>query len=113
MLVHHIESKLYARQGKAVTNFALTLPAPQSDLAQELLKDPYNFDFLTLGSEAEERDLEKGLLEHIRKFLLELGLALRQEGPERLLITPAIGVMNTNKATTAMIIALTTLCSPL
>lgn len=73
VLVHHIESKLYARQGKAVTNFAQTLPAPQSDLAQQLLKDPYNFDFLTLGSEVEERDLEKGLLEHIRKFLLELG----------------------------------------
>ena len=73
VLVHHIESKLYARQGKAVTNFAHTLPAPQSDLAQQLLKDPYNFDFLMLGTEAEERDLEKGLLEHIRKFLLELG----------------------------------------
>ncbi|MCP9495922.1 MAG: DUF1016 domain-containing protein [Pyrinomonadaceae bacterium MAG19_C2-C3] len=55
-----IESNLYHRQGKATTNFARVLPAPQSDLAQQLLKDPFNFDFLTLGHEAHERDLEKG-----------------------------------------------------
>ena len=73
VLVHQVESKLYARQGKAVTNFDRALPAPQSDLANQLLKDPYNFDFLTLGRDAEERDLERGLLVHIRKFLLELG----------------------------------------
>ena len=73
VLVHQIESNLYNRQGKAVTNFERTLPAPQSDLARELLKDPYNFDFLTLGEEAHERDLEGGLLIHVRKFLLELG----------------------------------------
>lgn len=73
MLEHWIESDLYARQGKAVTNFKTTLPAPQSDLAQQLLKDPYNFDFLTLHTEAMERELEEGLLEHITRFLLELG----------------------------------------
>src|SRR5208337_4020076 len=64
---------LYSRQGKAITNFAATLPPPQSDLAQQTLKDPYLFDFLTLGDEAHERDLETGLLAHVQRFLLELG----------------------------------------
>jgi predicted nuclease of restriction endonuclease-like (RecB) superfamily len=73
VLVLRIESGLYRRQGKAVTNFHTTLPKPQSDLAQQLIKDPYNFDFLTLTSEAQERDLERGLLEHLRQFLIELG----------------------------------------
>jgi predicted nuclease of restriction endonuclease-like (RecB) superfamily len=73
MLVHWIESDLHARQGKAVTNFQKALPSPQSDLAQQLVKDPYNFDFLTLRSNARERELERGLLDHVRKFLLELG----------------------------------------
>jgi predicted nuclease of restriction endonuclease-like (RecB) superfamily len=68
-----IESNLYARQGKAVTNFAATLPPPQSDLAQQALKDPYLFDFLTLADDAHERDLEAGLVGHVQKFLLELG----------------------------------------
>jgi predicted nuclease of restriction endonuclease-like (RecB) superfamily len=62
VLVHQVESNLYARQGQALTNFERTLPPPQSDLAQELLKDPYHFDFLTLGRDAQERDLERGLL---------------------------------------------------
>jgi len=73
VLTHQIESRLYHRQGKAITNFAKTLPPAQSDLAQQLLKDPYNFDFLTLGEDAQERHLERGLLAHIREFLLELG----------------------------------------
>ncbi len=73
ILEMQIESGLYRRQGKAVTNFQATLPAPQSDLAQQLIKDPYNFDFLTLTNEAQERDLERGLLEHLRQFLIELG----------------------------------------
>ena len=73
VLVHQIESKLYERQGKAITNFERTLPAPQSDLARSLLKDPYVFDFLTLGPQAQERDLEQALLNHLRDFLLELG----------------------------------------
>lgn len=73
VLVHQIEGRLYERQGKAQTNFAQTLPPPQSDLAQQLLKDPYNFDFLTLDREAHERDLERGLLAHVRQFLLEMG----------------------------------------
>ena len=73
VLVHQIESGLYERQGKAITNFERTLPAPQSDLARSLIKDPYVFDFLTLGPQAQERDLERSLLEHLRDFLLELG----------------------------------------
>ena len=73
VLVHQIESNLYARMGKATTNFERVLPAPQSDLARQILKDPYNFEFLELHKDAEERDLERGLINHIRKFLLELG----------------------------------------
>lgn len=73
ILTVQIESNLYGREGMAVSNFAGTLPAPQSDLAQQALKDPYLFDFLTLHDEAIERDLESGLVDHIQKFLLELG----------------------------------------
>jgi predicted nuclease of restriction endonuclease-like (RecB) superfamily len=73
ILALQIETRLYHRQGKAITNFARTLPPLQSDLTQQLLKDPYNFDFLTLGDEAHERDLERGLLNHVKDFLLELG----------------------------------------
>jgi predicted nuclease of restriction endonuclease-like (RecB) superfamily len=69
-----IENQLYERQGAALTNFTQALPPPQSDLAQQILKDPYNFDFLSLGAAAQERDFENALLEHIRKFLLELGV---------------------------------------
>ena len=74
ILAHQIDSGLYQRQGQAITNFDATLPAPQSDLARQVLKDPYNFDFLSLGAEAHERDLERGLLVHLRDFLLELGV---------------------------------------
>ena len=74
VLVHQIEAGRLRRQGKAVANFDRTLPPPQSDLAQDITKDPYNFDFLTLGDDAHERDLERGLLEHLRQFLLELGV---------------------------------------
>jgi len=73
VLVHWIESDLYSRQGKAVTNFPATLPPAQSDLAAEVIKDPYSFDFLTLAPDAAERHLERALLDHIRQFLLELG----------------------------------------
>ncbi len=73
VLVYQIESGLYHRQGQAITNFDKTLVSPQSDLANQILKDSYNFDFLSLGEAAHERDLERGLLEHLRNFLLELG----------------------------------------
>lgn len=72
-LAAQIKSDLYARQGKATTNFATHLPAPQSALAQETLKDPYIFDFLTLEEPFRERELETGLVGYIEKFLLELG----------------------------------------
>lgn len=74
ILIHQIESRLYERQGAALTNFPQQLPPLQSDLARQVLKDPYNFDFLTLSEAAQERDLERGLLAHIREFLLELGV---------------------------------------
>lgn len=68
-----IESGLYRRQGKAVSNFSITLPKPQSDLAVQILKDPYSFDFLTLEKNVQELELEKQLIAHIQQFLLELG----------------------------------------
>lgn len=68
-----IETNLYARQGKAITNFEARLPNPQSDLAQQTLKDPYIFDFLTLAEPFNERELETALIKHLEKFLLELG----------------------------------------
>jgi predicted nuclease of restriction endonuclease-like (RecB) superfamily len=74
VLALQIESRLHERQGRALTNFAATLPAPQSDLAAQTLKDPYVFDFLTLDATARERELELGLLDHIQKFLVELGV---------------------------------------
>jgi predicted nuclease of restriction endonuclease-like (RecB) superfamily len=73
VLVHQIESGLYKREGNAVTNFKATLPAVQSDLAHQTLKDPYCFDFLTLRKEHDERELEDALVDHLTKFLLELG----------------------------------------
>lgn len=82
ILVHQIESGLHRRQGMATTNFSRTLPVPQSELAQQLLKDPYHFDFLTLGQDAVERDLERGLLEHVRQFLLELGIGFAFVGSQ-------------------------------
>ncbi len=80
VMVHHIERRLYHRQGAAITNFEATLPQPQSDLARELLKDPYKFDFLNLGDEYKEKDLESALVEHITKFLLELGAGFSYVG---------------------------------
>ncbi|MVN87617.1 DUF1016 family protein [Deinococcus sp. HMF7620] len=74
VLQHQIDSRLIDRQGQASTNFDRALPTAQSELAQQLLKDPYNFDFLSLHAQALERDLEKGLLDHLRDFMLELGV---------------------------------------
>ncbi len=73
MLEMWIESDLYKRQGKAITNFKQTLSIPQSDLAEQTLKDPYNFSFLALDKKHRESELEQGLMDHIQKFLLELG----------------------------------------
>ena len=82
VLVHQIESGLYKREGKAVTNFALTLPKPQSDLATQTLKDPYVFDFLTMTKDYDERDLENALVAHVRQFLLELGAGFAYMGKQ-------------------------------
>jgi predicted nuclease of restriction endonuclease-like (RecB) superfamily len=82
ILVHQIESALHQRQGRAVTNFDRALPSPQSDLAQQITKDPYKFDFLMLGTDSQERDLERGLLEHLRQFLLELGVGFAFVGSQ-------------------------------
>ena len=73
VLALQLKSNLYARAGKAVTNFARTLPAPQSDLAQQTLKDPYTFDFMAMTGPFNERDVERQLTQHITQFLLELG----------------------------------------
>ncbi|MEA1967312.1 MAG: PDDEXK nuclease domain-containing protein [Thermodesulfobacteriota bacterium] len=73
VLVMQIETRLLERQGMAVTNFEQRLPEPRSDLARESLKDPYRFDFLGLGDEAQEREIERALVRHVTEFLLELG----------------------------------------
>jgi predicted nuclease of restriction endonuclease-like (RecB) superfamily len=73
VLILQIESQLHKRQGNAITNFDTALPPSQSDLAKETLKNPYLFDFLSIGEEMQERELEKALMQHIKKFLLELG----------------------------------------
>jgi predicted nuclease of restriction endonuclease-like (RecB) superfamily len=73
VLVAQIQSRAHARQGAAITNFERRLPPLEAGLAQEILKDPYHFDFLGLGEEAHERDIEGALVRHITRFLLELG----------------------------------------
>ncbi|HMO32921.1 MAG TPA: PDDEXK nuclease domain-containing protein [Lacibacter sp.] len=73
ILTLQIEQDLYSRQGKAITNFHQTLPEKQALMAGQILKDPYNFSFLTLEAQAQELDVERQLTEHITKFLLELG----------------------------------------
>lgn len=74
VLIHQIESGLYKRKSKAITNFKKTLPLPQSDLAHQMLKDPYQFDFLTIDEDAREKELEDNLIRHLEQFLLELGI---------------------------------------
>ncbi|MBK7053108.1 MAG: DUF1016 family protein [Rhodoferax sp.] len=73
VLALQLKSNLYARAGKAVTNFTRTLPLPQSDLAQQTLKDPYTFDFMAMTAPYNELDVERQLTQHITQFLLELG----------------------------------------
>ena len=73
VLLNFLDTDLYERQGKAITNFKATLPAVQSDLAQEITKDPYKFDFITLTQSYNEKELKDALMDNIQKFLLELG----------------------------------------
>ena len=82
VLIHQIESGLWQREGKTLSNFKQTLPAPQSDLAQQTLKYPYVFDFLTLTKGYSERELEQGLVKHITNFLLELGTGFAYIGKQ-------------------------------
>jgi predicted nuclease of restriction endonuclease-like (RecB) superfamily len=73
ILVHMIKGEVHLREGKAISNFSRTLPPEGSDMAEQILRDPYNFDFLTLADDFKERELERGLLIHLRDLLLELG----------------------------------------
>lgn len=82
VLAHEIGADLYERQGKAVSNFSATLPVPQSDLAQEITKDPYQFDFLTIRERYDEKELKDALMDNITTFLLELGTGFAFVGRE-------------------------------
>ena len=73
VLLNFLDTDLYERQGKAITNFSQTLPATESDLAQAITRDPYNFDFLTIREKYDEKELKEALMDNIEKFLLELG----------------------------------------
>ncbi|MBP9743129.1 MAG: DUF1016 family protein [Burkholderiales bacterium] len=74
-----IKNQYYLTKGKSISNFNRTLPEPYSDLAYETLKNPYNFDFLGLEGDALEREIENAMIEHITKFLIEMGKGVRHE----------------------------------
>ena len=82
VLMNFLDTGLYERDGKAISNFQTALPLPQGDLAQEITKDPYNFNFLTLDENYKEKELKKALLANITKFLLELGNGFAYRGRE-------------------------------
>lgn len=82
VLLNFLDTDLYEREGKAVSNFKTTLPALQSDLAQEITKDPYNFDFLSMTENYREKELKEALIDNITKFLLELGTGFAYMGRE-------------------------------
>jgi predicted nuclease of restriction endonuclease-like (RecB) superfamily len=82
VLVNFLDTDLYERQGKAITNFSLTLPEDQSDLAQQMTKDPYCFDFLTLQQRYNEKELKDALMNKAEKFLMELGTGFALMGRE-------------------------------
>lgn len=82
VLENFLDTDLYERQGKAISNFKYSLPTPQSDLAQEMTKDPYNFDFLTIQEDYNETQLKKALVDNVMKFLLELGKGFAFVGKE-------------------------------
>ena len=73
LLQNFVDTDLYERNGKAITNFSTTMPSPDSSIAQDVLKDPYNFDFLALTEDYKEKDLQLALEKNIYRFLLELG----------------------------------------
>jgi predicted nuclease of restriction endonuclease-like (RecB) superfamily len=86
ILVLQIENNLYQRQGNAITNFSKTLPTLDSDLANETLKSPYVFDFISFSEEIKERELEKALIQHLKKFMLELGRGFAYVGNQKNLV---------------------------
>lgn len=81
-LVHHIELKTAERSGLSLNNFDTALPPAISDLARETLKDPYKFDFLSLGKDADEKQIEKGLVDKLKEFLIELGIGFAFVGQQ-------------------------------
>ncbi len=85
VLENFLDTDLYARHGKSISNFAFTLPPPQSDLAQEITKDPYNFNFLQIQDDYNEKNLKDTLINNVIKFLLELGKGFAFVGKEYLL----------------------------
>lgn len=87
VLQNWLDTDLYERQGKTITKFASTLPVPQSDLAQEMTIDPYNFDFLTIRARYDEKELKDALMDNVQRFLVELGTGFAFIGREyRLLV---------------------------
>lgn len=86
VLMNFLDTNLYERKGKAVTNFKLSLPAEQSDLAQQITKDPYNFDFLTLRTDYNEKELKDALMDNLQDFFLELGKGFALLGREYRLV---------------------------
>jgi predicted nuclease of restriction endonuclease-like (RecB) superfamily len=83
IMVHQIETNLFERTGKAISNFKQTLPALHSDLAQQTIKNPYIFDFLSFSDDIKERELEKALIENLKKFMLELGKGFAYVGNQK------------------------------
>lgn len=86
ILLNFLDTNLYEREGKAITNFEFSLPFQDKELAKQILKDPYNFDFLTIRKDYDERELKAALIENIQKFLLELGNGFSFIGKEYRLI---------------------------
>lgn len=82
VLMNFLDTDLYDREGQAVTNFKDSLPKVQSDLAQQIIRDPYNFDFLTIRQEYDEKELKDALMDNLQKFLLELGTGFAFVGRE-------------------------------
>lgn len=82
ILLNFLTTDLYQREGKSISNFSQTLPIPQCDLAQEMTKDPYNFDFLAITEQYREKELKDALMHNITKFLLELGTGFAFVGRE-------------------------------
>ena len=82
VLMNFLDTNLYEREGKAISNFSVSLPKLQSDLAQAMTKDPYNFDFLTLREGYDEKELKDALMKNVQKFMLELGMGFALVGKE-------------------------------